>query len=234
MVDGTCVTPRNEPMDDPGRELVQLFGRMMLLPVSALVYSMEAFLRSLEELRSLMDLGVQAMASYAAPPVQVVNGGDGKDFFRNQAGAAPVERETEATTLARRTVEIMDTNMSDDMVKLVRFTIVTIKRDDEHVLGEGKGPDDEDSPAPPRYRIARGEKIVTENMTDDSFSAWVISEYFQKDHHEPVDADDKKYLRVYHEVLKRWAKQDRKFEKNQLESLAGIEDALKKIAAKPC
>lgn len=233
MVDGACVTPRKEPTDDPGRELVQLFGRMLLLPVSALVYSMEAFLRSLEELRSLMDQGVQTMTSYAAPPV-TANGRGGSDSFENQAGGAPVERKAEAATLARRIDEIMDTNMSDDMVKLVRFTIVTIKRDDEHVLGEGKGPDDEDYPSPPRYRIARGEKIVTENMTDDSFSAWVISEYFQKDHHEPVDADDKKYLRVYHEVLKRWAKQDRKYEKNQLESLAGIEDALKKIAAKPC
>lgn len=210
-------------MDDLGRELVQLFGRMLLLPVSALVYSMEAFLRTLEELRALADRGVQVMTDYAVPPARA---------FTNQADGAPADGETEATTLTRREGESMDTNLSDDMIKLVRFTIVSIKRDDEHVLGEGKGPDDEDYPSLPRYRIARGEKIVTENMTDDSFSAWVISEYFQKDHCEPVEAEDKKYLRVYHEVLKRWAKQDRKFEKNQLGYLAGIEDQLKKIAAK--
>jgi hypothetical protein len=224
------VTPRRDLADDPGRELVELFGRMLLLPVSALVYSMEAFLRTLEELRSLADRGVQAMAACASPAPS--GGRDGEEAFTNPAAGAPAHLEPRATTLDRRDAGIMDTNLSDDMVKLVRFTIVSIKRDDEHVLGEGKGPDDEDYPSPPRYRIARGEKIVTESMTDDSFSAWVISEYFEKDHCEPVDAEDKKYLRVYHEVLKRWVKQDRKFEKNQLGYLAGIEDQLKKIADK--
>lgn len=221
-------------MGDPGSELMQIFGRMMLLPVSVLVYSMEALLRALEELRSLGDRGVQVMAGYALPPAPPgPNGQGGREAFANQAGGAPGDRNAMATTLDRREAGIMDTNLSDDMVKLVRFTIVTIEPDDEHILGEGRGPGDDDYPDPPHYRIARGEKIVTDNMTEEAFSAWVISEYFQKDNHEAVAAEDKKYLRVYSEVLRRWAKQDRKFEKSQLGYLAGIDDALKKIAAKP-
>ena len=105
-----------------------------------------------------------------------------------------------------------DSNLSDDMVKLVRFTIVSITRDDEHIL---------------RYGL--GEKIVTDNMDDESFASWVLSEYFQRAEHEPIDDDDKKYLRVFTEVLARWAKQDRKFEKRQLGSLEGIEEALQTL-----
>lgn len=105
-----------------------------------------------------------------------------------------------------------DSNLSDDMVKLVRFTIVSIQRDDEHILRNGLG-----------------EKIVTDNMDDESFASWVLSEYFQRAEHEPIDDDDKKYLRVYTEVLDRWPKQDRKFEKRQLGSLEGIEEALQTL-----
>lgn len=98
----------------------------------------------------------------------------------------------------------MDRNLSDDMVKLVRYNIVSIKRDAEKIMH-------------------RDEVIFDENMTDDGFATWVISKYGDA---RGLSSDDRKYLRVSYEVLDRWAKQDRKYEKRQLEVLEGIRDAI--------
>lgn len=100
----------------------------------------------------------------------------------------------------------MDVNLSDDMVKLVRYNIVSIARDAEKIL-------------------KRGEEIFSDNMTDEAFATWVISQYADSIGMSP---EKRKYLRVSHEVLGRWPKQDRKYEKRQLEVLEGIKDAIEK------
>jgi hypothetical protein len=103
----------------------------------------------------------------------------------------------------------METNLSDDMVKLVRFSIVNIERDREEIV------------------FPKGEEIVTDSMTDDAFAAWMISKHVKlPDPKGNGDEDPRKYLRVSYEVLSRWAKQDRKFEKRQLDVLGDIRDAI--------
>ncbi len=98
-----------------------------------------------------------------------------------------------------------DRNLSDDMVKLVRYSIVSIKRDEEAMLLKGE------------------EKIFSDNMTDDAFATWVVSDYAES---AGMSSEDRKYLRVSYEVMGRWPQQDRKFEKRQLEQLAGIQQAI--------
>lgn len=98
----------------------------------------------------------------------------------------------------------MDRNLSDDTVKLVRYSIVSIERDDERIH-------------------FRGEEIFDDNMTDDAFATWVISKHGDA---QGLSAEDRKYLRVSYEVLGRWPKQDREYEKRQLEVLEGIRDAI--------
>ena len=112
-----------------------------------------------------------------------------------------------------------DRNLSDDMVKLVEYSIVTIQREHERLL-------------------TRGEKIVTDNMTGEAFASWMIAEYLQsRDYKEKVEKDkerwkikheEKKYLRVYYNVLDRWPEQDLEYEEKQLKVLKGIEDAILK------
>jgi hypothetical protein len=105
----------------------------------------------------------------------------------------------------------MDRNLNDDMVKLVRYSIVNIARDQERILH-------------------KGEQLVTDNMTDDSFASWMIASYLQSPeaarHPGEVSHEQKKYLRVFFEVLSRWAKQDRKYEERQLRVLSEIRDAI--------
>jgi hypothetical protein len=171
--------------------------------------------------------------------------------------AAPAETLNTATTGASDRAEtrskedrpMRDTNLADDMVKLVRYSILSIQRDDEHVLGEisansggrsAKSNEEREkaamaiatgAKAQGTMPVARGEIVVTENMTDEAFSAWMISNYFEQANHEEVAVDDRKYLRVCYEVVGRWPAQDRRYEEYQLKFLGGIEEALSKIAA---
>jgi hypothetical protein len=204
-------TMGSEPLD-PALEMVRFFGRLMLLPAVAFTASLDALLQAVAQLQSSVE-GVSADAGAASlrPSFPVA---PAVPATPPVASIHPGPQMTAAEPESRRT-KMRDRNLSDDMVKLVRFTILSIQRDEEHILQSG-----------------RGEKIVTDNMTEDSFSAWVISEYFQQPNHEQIADDDKKYLRVYFEVLDRWAKQDRKYEEKQLDSLAGIKDALQKIASR--
>ena len=104
----------------------------------------------------------------------------------------------------------MQTNLSDDMVKLVRYTILSVERDREAVLNVG-------------------EEIVTDNMSDEAFSSWMIAKHApsERRHGDPLGV---KYLRVSYQVLGRWAKQDRKFERRQLAVLGDIRDAIRRRA----
>ena len=119
----------------------------------------------------------------------------------------PGVREDAALPQAREAT-MSDMSLSDDMVKLVRFTIVNIERDREKIL-------------------AKDEEIVTDSMTDDAFASWMISKHV-KPHGGSGDDDPRKYLRVSYEVVSRWPKQDRKYEKRQLEVLEGIREAIEK------
>lgn len=99
-----------------------------------------------------------------------------------------------------------DKNLSDDMVKLVEYTIVTIKRSDEDIIHSGK-------------------KLVTDNMTGEAFASWMVSENGPDSNPNDEDGEDQ-YLRVYYNVLDRWPKQDLKYEEKQLEILGGIKKVL--------
>ena len=201
---------------DAGMEMLRVFGQMMLLPAAAFASSLELLLQTVRQFQAVAGQGIDVRpGSFPRGPAAQ----DPQPAARPQELPIPLPvsppnpgvQRPAAENLSRRR-SMRDNNLSDDMVKLIRFTIVSIKRDDEHILRNGLG-----------------EKIVTDNMDDESFASWVLSEYFQRAEHEPIDDDDKKYLRVYTEVLDRWAKQDRKFEKRQLGSLEGIEEALQTL-----
>ena len=74
--------------------------------------------------------------------------------------------------------------------------------------------------SPDRFR---GNLWIEDPTTDlaiagAAFATWVISDYAES---AGMSSEDRKYLRVSYEVMGRWPKQDRKFEKRQLEELAG-------------
>ena len=121
----------------------------------------------------------------------------------------------------------------DETVKLVEYTIVSIKPCDERI-------------------IKRGQVIYADDMEDDGFAAWVLARYLQgeddddnaHDHRREGRSDDgdddrerersrrlprneKRYLRVYHRVLESWRRPDDCCDNRQIDVLRDIERAIR-------
>ncbi len=102
------------------------------------------------------------------------------------------------------------TNLDDDTVKLVAYTIVSLRRDDEKVMEGGAG-----------------EITVPDRMTRKAFTAWIIAKFLQ----ETKICDEElephlKYLRVYYVVSYRWPRQPLKFEEREIDALEQIRDSI--------
>ena len=161
-----------------------------------------------------------------------------------QGGGSGEKRMPEATTgeatqmAAANTnaeeMSVMDKDLRDDMLKLVRYKILFVKREYEHAF-----PEQED--------------LVSDNMDGSAFTAWKVAEFIQQlgrgETRVPhkwgekgypsatwrrdgallgLDEEDKKYLRVYYEVLERYPREKFKYEEQQVRVLEQIRDELEK------
>jgi hypothetical protein len=106
-------------------------------------------------------------------------------------------------------------SLEDETVKLVAYTIVSVKRGSERVMPGG-----------------RDQIIVTDDLTTEAFTAWMIGRYLQSKSYrdlkeeEKVRSEDRKYLRVYFVVSSRWPLEPLQFEERQLETLADLRDGI--------
>jgi hypothetical protein len=113
-------------------------------------------------------------------------------------------------------------SLNDDMVKLVSYSIVSIKRDAERLMPGGS-----DS------------ILVTDSMSGETFTSWMIARYLQSDDYKKLLEDskkkivkekerfleeDEKYLRIDYVVRRRWPRQPLQFEERQVEVLRQIRD----------
>ncbi len=136
----------------------------------------------------------------------------------------------------------MDKNLNDDMLKLVRYKILFVKRGYEHAFPER-------------------EDLVYDNIDGNSFTAWKVAEFIQElarvtsettpegyartGIRAPVPwkgypgkkyifhgymtgfpDEDKKYLRVYFEVLERFPREKFRHDERQIEVLEDIRDRM--------
>jgi len=129
----------------------------------------------------------------------------------------------------------MDRDLHDDMLKLVRYKILFVKREYEYAF-----PEEED--------------LVSDNLDAMAFTAWKVAEFIQKleakDSTIRIPAkwgtypteiyrrggflrgfpeEDKKYLRVYFEVLDRYSREKFKYEEQQIRVLEQIRDTLRPL-----
>jgi hypothetical protein len=124
----------------------------------------------------------------------------------------------------------MDKDLGDDMLKLIRYKVLFVKREYEHAFPER-------------------EDLVSENMDGSAFTAWKVAEFIQELGNGKTEVptkwgktypeghrngnvltglpdEDKKYLRVYYEVMDRYAREKFKYEEEQISVLEGIRDEL--------
>jgi len=236
-------TPERDPARYSSRTVMWLLGSMVMIPVKAFVYGMEIFIRTMHGMQNATDrgLGVIAGASIDSGGAEPV--GDPQPVPTGMLAGGPVPANTQNVqeTIGKETVKMSDINLNDDMLKLVRYKILFIKRDYE-------------------YAFPEQEELVYDNMTDSAFTAWKIAEFIQsldrtevpekwikkvppypvdrrrvgdKEFIHRLDESDKKYLRVYFEVLQRYAREKLKYEEDQLDALRGIREAIEKHGVVP-
>lgn len=136
---------------------------------------------------------------------------------------------------ASENITNMDKNLKDNKLKLVRYNILFTKRDYEHIFDEI-------------------EVFVSKNIAETDFTAWKIAEFIQylsekkmqvpekwlKKNYPPpefregstlkgIPDEDKKYLRVFHQVSERYTKEKFEFEEDQIDVLREIRDQIRDI-----
>jgi hypothetical protein len=243
--------------------MMHLLGQMFLLPFTVFVYGMEMFVRTMRQVQTVADEGLDLTAGggptredaqpglgeftnepglivNAQATAQEVGGPDSKEpvaiateTLMPLRSQRPVGSDTESRELTKE--REMDRDLRDDMLKLVRYKVLFVKREYEHAFREQ-------------------EDLVSENMDGSAFTAWKVAEFIQglaaKKTNVPtkwgktypegyrtgdvligLPDEDKKYLRVYFEVMDRYPREKFKYEEEQISVLEDIRDELKKKRA---
>jgi hypothetical protein len=142
-----------------------------------------------------------------------------------------------AESTHKETGKMADKDLNDDQLKLVRYKILFVKRDYEVAFPER-------------------EELVHDNISGEAFTAWKVAEFIQRLDREPIpdqwrkkgyprklseaerkhpsdkvfidrlDETDKKYLRVYYEVLERYVREE---DDSEVDVLKEIRDAINSL-----
>jgi hypothetical protein len=172
---------------------------------------------SREEVKERMQEGLPALLAGPRPETQVE--------------AAPEARD-EVEGAARRTLDLIDTDLSGEILKLVRYQVLFVRRDYEHAFAEK-------------------ESLIAESLDDEAFTAWKIAEFMQelkgeetpvpemwrKKNYPPLECirhgklvdlppEDRKYLRLQYRVLERYPRRKFEYEKEQISVLKQIRSAM--------
>jgi len=206
-----------------------LFGQMFVLPFRTFLYGMERLLDTMREMQTAGDRGMQVIAGGAPQPEDPVP----RVGPPSQAADLNPDPPSGDMELEKQEERKMDRDLNDDTLKLVRFKVLFVKRDYEHAFPEQ-------------------EELVSDNMDGTAFTAWKIAEFIQSlgrrevptprkwaekkypPHHAENGAltglpeDDKKYLRVYYEVLERYKREKFRYEEEQIDVLREIRDEIGK------
>jgi hypothetical protein len=224
--------------------MMQMLGQMMMMPFSMLTGWMGLFASGLRGMQPQGWEGRETSVRFGnAPGTGFPEIGSHRDNQQRAQGVGANEAKEE-----RKMSDCCCDNNNNREVKLVEYTIVSIKRCDERI-------------------IAKGEVIYSDDMSDEAFATWVIARYFQgedlaraaarRDYREEsreerenrerrereeeeergrrlaeryIAPEEKKYLRVYHHVLESWPRPDKDCcDDRQVDVLRGIEQAIRDL-----
>jgi len=210
--------------------LVRLFGQLIMLPLTVFVQGMDLFVKTITGMQRAADKGMNVMASEAAPvPQELADQGRLAVNTTNSVTDGAVKDGAETIQKERRT---MDKDLRDDMLKLVRYKILFVMREYEHAFPEREDlvSDNMDASALTAWKIAefiqelgRGETIVPKKWEEKGYPP---AKYVRDGKLIGLKEDDKKYLRLYYEVLERYPREKFKYEEQQIRVLEEIRDKL--------
>jgi hypothetical protein len=229
-MDATEVTGSNG-FRQTGGGFARLLGQMFLIPLRTLVYGMEMFVGTIREMQKTSNRGMDVMV-----------GGDAVEAQNEPPPLAPNFSNTASlggTQTSKETNE-MDKDLNDDKLKLVRFKILFVKREYEHAFEEQEDlvADNIDGSAFTAWKIAEFIQKLARGCKDEEPDKiclphkWKRKLYPREDCYRHGDfllgfpEDDKKYLRVYYEVLERYEREKFKHDEREVEVLEDIHRTL--------
>ena len=183
----------------------------------------------------------QTAVSGGAPPPDATGGGWGDLKVRTtiSTGVGTVEEAAEATR--KEIGKMRDKDLNDDQLKLVRYKILFVKRDyevafpeHEELVHDNMTGDafaawkvaefiqvlgNKDTPVPPAWKDGHGKpKYPSEpKYTQQTADGWMLL---------GLPEADKKYLRVFYEVLDRYVRED---EEDEVVVLRSIREAIDRL-----
>jgi hypothetical protein len=150
----------------------------------------------------LGDFAASIGVASGAPPAFVPSSNRAVEIHPPNGGA------TAAVHSVREEPKMVDVSLSDDMVKLVQFAIVSVRRDIY----------DLDAPEEP---LISGQEVISDNLRDMDFSSYIIARYCHE-----IPPRDRRYIRVWYQVLERWPKASLNYEERQLRELRRIANCI--------
>jgi hypothetical protein len=224
-------------------------GQFFLIPVATLIYGVELLVKTMQGMQEATTQGMSAVVG-STPQTTATESGPGEiEVGPSQTGPVNtqesgarntdvIEKKEENTLSNDGNGAGLDKDLHDDMLKLVRYKILFVKREYEHAFPEK-------------------EDLVSDNMDGSAFTAWKVAEFIQElgrketplprkwnekhypdGHHDGkfligLPEGDKKYLRVYYEVLERYPREKFKYEEQQIRVLEQIRDKMPAQTAPP-
>lgn len=212
---------------------MRLFGQMVMLPIAVFVQGMELFIKAIQGMQSETDKGMNVMMGEMTQTSGQGSGSQSDLASSTTSSVTDGVIKDDARTTVKEKINMTDTDLSGkDTLKLVRYKILLIKRDYETAFPEV-------------------EELVADSMDDNAYTAWKVAEFIQRlgkhktlvpgkwGHKYPpkqyrngdvligFPEEDKKYLRVYFEVLARYDREEFKYHERQIEVLEEIRDRIK-------
>ncbi|HEX7182760.1 MAG TPA: hypothetical protein VF756_13035 [Thermoanaerobaculia bacterium] len=186
--------------------MMQMLGQMMWLPVSMLTGWMNLLAMAMRGMQPPGGHGAErAIWAGNAPGTGFPGAGTYIDNQWAQGDGATKPGKEE-----RKMSDCCCDHDHHHEVKLVEYTIVSIKRCDERI-------------------ITKGEIIYSDDMSDESFATWVVALYLNENPNS-IPHDEKRYLRVYHHVLESWPRPEKDCcDDRQIDVLRGIEKAIRDL-----
>jgi hypothetical protein len=251
--------PFGEKEENEGQapfHMMWFVGQFFLIPVAAFVYGVELLVKTMQGMQKATTQGMSLVVGSTPEAAENVGGSGEGDVSVSQPSPVNTQESgpTNADATEKREEKTLsndgngigrDKDLHDDMLKLVRYKILFVKREYEHAFSEK-------------------EDLVSDNMDGSAFTAWKVAEFIQglnidktkdekdsekyrdkaswpkkwKDKGYPegtyvyngylvgLPEGDKKYLRVYYEVLDRYPREKFKYEEQQIRVLEQIRDKM--------
>jgi hypothetical protein len=218
-------------MNTSENSLMVLIGQMARLPVSALVYSFEIFIRTMREMQRAADQSFDALAG--GPRLK------SDDAAAREDASAIGGAGNLINQLTREEENLMwdDQDLSGDDLKYVSYSILFTKRDLEATLEEQKQDLVNYSTNGGSYgglKLARFMGKVL-NAQVKRPKIWADNNYpgnAADDYHWQIPDEDEKYITFIYSVSSRLVRQEADYDRQKLDALKGIKSSIDGVGAK--